>query len=796
MEASSMADPLVGIDLGTSSCSVACMVDGKPQVLPVFDGREEMPTYVAFTSDGERLVGWPAKRQSIRNPANTIYTIKRLIGRKFGSTATQAELGLLPYRVIPSGSGGLWVEAGGRTYTPTEITAMMLAEVRRATEAYLGSNVTKAIITVPAYFDEGQRRATTDAAEIAGIEVLRLLVEPTAAALAQWFRRENQTGTIAVYDLGGGTFDISILEIGDGVFEVKAVSGDNRLGGEDFDHILVRHFVEQLHREYGIDLAHNPLALHRIKDAAEQIKIYLDVQMTASVELPYLAVRNGQFLNIQLKLNRELLERLFADLIERTLEPCREALRGAELTADQLDALVLVGGMSRMPVIQRRVAEFFGRAPVSGVDPSRIVAYGAAIQASVLGGGIKDVLLLNVVPMSLGYEDYQGKLVPVIPRNCTIPTRRSSGLIVRAGTDLEASKQYGRQELEKLKKVGRQEKPALGRASSAPKIYSLVSGSLKIVQGDAEYASGNLLLKEIPLGVATEEPNAFELTFEVDANDIIIVELKNTRTNEGRRHIIRASDPFSRDFSPGLMRKQFSEEHLAAVRAQADELLNVVDAAIEAHRTHIHPKILANLAEAREGLQRAMQGRDAAELRGALIAFAETTNMKLSPREPIHIPAPIILKAAPSNQSIFISYARVDIGWLERLRIHLSPLERDRKVEIWHDGKIETGTPWELEIATALNQASAAILLVSANFMASKFIYENELPPILQRHRRSDLAIFPVIIGHCLYTRDPALSRLNAFNDPKRPLSSMSEGDAEALLARLAGNLWQRLRLD
>ncbi len=416
--------PVVGIDIGTSSCSVAMMIDGQPQVLPVFDGRDEMPTYVAFTADGERLIGWPAKRQSVMNPANTIFTIKRLIGRKFATKAAQEELGLLPYKVTASGSGGLWVQAGGRSYTPTEITAMMLAEVRRATEAYLGAPVKQAVITVPAYFDEAQIRATTRAAQIAGIEMLRHVAEPSAAALAYGLDKKK-SGTIAVYDLGGGTFDISILEIGDGVFEVKAVNGDNRLGGEDFDHKLVRYFVEQIGRETNVDLSSDSLALHRIKDAAEQIKIELDTAREAVVGLPYLLSQEGRFLHIELKLTREGLEELVGELVDRTLAPCRNALKDAGCTSENLDALVLAGGMSRMPAVRKRVGEFFRRTPeLLRHDPLRIVAHGAAIEAGVMSGVVKDVLLLDVIPFSLGISDPYGRFIPFVGRNTTIPNVR------------------------------------------------------------------------------------------------------------------------------------------------------------------------------------------------------------------------------------------------------------------------------------------------------------------------------------------------------------------------------------
>jgi molecular chaperone DnaK len=337
-----MSAPIIGIDLGTSSCSVSCMIDGQPTVLPAFAGHDEMPTYVAFTADGERLVGWAAKRQVVTNPSDTIFTIKRLIGRKFASAATQAELGLLPYKVIPSVTGGLWVEARGRSYSPTEITAIMLGEVRRAATEYLGCEVQQAVITVPAYFDSSQRQATKNAAKIAGFQPLRLIAEPTSAAVAYGFGGEPTERNVAVYDLGGGTFDISILKIEDRVFEVKSVNGDNRLGGEDFDHLLVGHLVKQLKQNEGVDVSQDHLALYRLKDTAERFKIQLDSIRTVEETLPFLNAINGRPFHANLKLSRDTLERLFTKLIDRTLEPCRLALSDSDLSdhGERLGALI------------------------------------------------------------------------------------------------------------------------------------------------------------------------------------------------------------------------------------------------------------------------------------------------------------------------------------------------------------------------------------------------------------------------------------------------------------------------
>jgi molecular chaperone DnaK len=770
MEDVIMSELVVGIDLGTSSCSVARMTDGKPQILPAFAGHDEMPTYVAFTADGERLVGWAAKRQAIMNPANTIFTIKRLIGRKFASAATQAELGLLPYRVIPSAAGGLWVEAGGRSYTPTEITAIMLVEVRRAIEAYLDREVTSVVLTVPAYFDEEQRRATKSAAEIAGLEVLRLIAEPTAAALA-YGMGGKQSEIIAVYDLGGGTFDISILEIGDGVFDVKAVNGDNRLGGEDFDHCMVRYFIEEIKQERGMDLASDPLALHRIKDAAEQLKIQLDVVQTATVQLPYLAVRKGEFVHADLKLTRTKLDELLRPLIDKTLVPCSAALKDAGLTANDLNALVLVGGMSRMPGIRRRVAEFFGVMPKGHMDPSRVVAYGAAIQAAVLQGDIRDILLLDVVPISLGFCDHNGKFVAMIDKNTNGPTKKS----VR---------------IPPIDTMGEQRNDIDADALIAV-------GNLKILQGEFADAKDDLLIGEIPIGFAAARPGErakVEITFDVDANYTLVVSIKNWLTGEERAQRIMAVDPFARDRANGQVSTvRLTEEELAAARAQADDLLNIVDAAIKMHGQQVRSDVFERIERARGGLQRAMQSRDAAELVGALAEFSAAADIKSRPKKAAPIPPPVAVTARESSRCVFISYARADRPWLDRLRLHLTPLERSGKIEIWHDGKIDSGAPWALDIDRALARAAIAILLVSAHFKASTFIYENELPPILERNRVSGLSIFPVFIDHCFYQHDSMLSRLNAFNDPKRPFSAMTNAEAEAEFARLASDVWQRL---
>lgn len=757
-----MIPDIVGIDIGTSSCSVAMMVNGQPQVLPVFEGRDEMPTYVAFADDGKRLVGWAAKRQAIINPGNTIFTVKRLIGRKFADAATQDELGLLPYRVISSFSGSLWIEAGGRSYTPTEVTAIMLAEVRRATEAYLDRDIRQAVITVPAYFDLSQIQATVEAAEIAGIEVLRTIAEPTAASLAYGFAEEQYNGLVAVYDLGGGTFDFSILELGDGVYYVRAVSGNNRLGGEDFDHLLVDFFVNRIRRDHGVDVASDALALHRIKDAAEQLKVELDSVNKARRTLPYLTTAAGGLFSAELEISRGEIEQLFEGLITRTLAPCAQAMRDADIKAADLDRLVLVGGMSRMPAVRRRISEFFGITPKRQLDPSRIVAQGAALHAGVLAGLCKNMLLLDVAPLPLGLETPAGDFVLLIDRNTTIPTKKSITIALEGGSD----------------------------ALLAPQALSR-NGRLRVVQGGAEPIDRLLLCElQIDPNALNGEDRTFEVEFDIDANfQIMVIARDAADSRELLRETVTVGNPF------GQTQQRLNESDLVATRARADELLNVVAATLHSREKVMPVGLIEQIVAARESLERAMQSRDASELARSLAALMEISKVRPTPIEAESLPAPVAVSAVPSAKgTVFVSYSRADRAWLDRLRVHLAPLERSGLIEIWHDGKIEAGALWKLEIERVLASASAAILLISANFLASEFIYANELPPILDRHSKAGIKVIPLIVGNSLFDCDAMLSGLNAFNDPKRPLSAMTAAEVEAELARLARTLWSSLQ--
>jgi molecular chaperone DnaK len=753
----------IGIDLGTSSCSVAMMIDGEPQVLSVFEGYDEMPTYVSFLEDGTRLIGLPAKRQALLNPENTIFTIKRLIGRKYATSETQKELGLLPYKTFPSSAGYLWVEARGKAYTPTEITAIMLKEVKHATERFLNAQIKGAVITVPAYFDESQLQATRTAAKIAGINILDLIAEPVAAALAAR-SNPNDRGTVAVYDLGGGTFDVSILDTGDGVFEVRSIAGDNRLGGEDFDHELVKHFSQKINSAFDISVERDPIALHRLKDAAEQIKRDLDSRLKVTFDLPYLAVRGTEIINYTLELTRAEMNEIFHGLVSRTLEPCRSALKNAKFSPNNIGTVVLVGGMSRMPLIRDTVTELFGREPAPGQNPSRIVALGAALHGAVLSGEKKDNLLLNVIPMSLGIFTRTGKFLPIVERNTTIPTKKS----VRLEDESEIEQLIEKGEVQFFQAIND-------------------SGSDSLFIGKVNIPGKNFFATEIA------RKNSFEITIDIDNISRIRASLERalSRRKFTEDAWLGVGDPFSRGYSG------FDEIiKLAALRAHAEELLR---GSVESAREDLTEKGATEIAVvqcASTELQRAMQSRDSVELTGAIESFASVANeSRYEGNVPtVEIERPLSIQATQPSNLIFISYAREDKKWLDMLRPFLIPLERQGRVEVWHDGRIDAGHEWRGEIERALSRSKAAILLISSNFMASSFIYDHELPPVLERVRTVSLQLVPLLVGYCLYDQDPDLSQLNAFNDPGRPLSSMADSEIQAELTRLArhiGNLYQ-----
>jgi molecular chaperone DnaK len=503
---------VIGIDLGTTNSCVAVMEGTKPKVLENSEGANTTPSIVAFTEDGERLVGLPAKRQGVTNPVNTFFAIKRLIGRRYDDPKVEKDKKLVPYKIIKGPNGDAWVESHGKQYSPAQISAYILQKMKETAEAKLGETITQAVITVPAYFNDAQRQATKDAGKIAGLEVLRIINEPTAAALAYGLDKKKANSTIAVYDLGGGTFDISILEIGDGVFEVKSTNGDTFLGGEDFDMRLVEYLATEFKKEYGIDLRNDKLALQRLKEASEKAKIELSSSQQTEINLPFISMnpQTQSPLHLTMKLTRAKLESLVDDLIEKTKGPCLQAIKDAGLKAADIHEVVLVGGMTRMPKVQQVVKELFGKEPHKGVNPDEVVAVGAAIQAGVLKGDVKDVLLLDVTPLSLGIETLGGVFTRLIDRNTTIPTKKSQVF------------------------------------STAEDGQNAVT--IRVSQGEREMAADNKLLGQFDLVGIPPAPRGVpqvEVTFDIDANGIVHVSAKDKATGKEQSIRIQASGGLS-----------------------------------------------------------------------------------------------------------------------------------------------------------------------------------------------------------------------------------------------------------
>ena len=580
---------IIGIDLGTTNSCVAIMSGGDPTVIANSEGGRTTPSVVAITDKDERLVGQIAKRQAITNPENTIYSVKRLMGRRFSAPEVQNALKRLPYRVTQAENGDAHVEIRGKQYSPPQVSAMILQKMKQTAEDYLGEKVTDAVITVPAYFDDSQRQATKDAGQIAGLNVLRIINEPTAASLAYGLDKKKDE-RIAVYDLGGGTFDISILEIGDGVFEVKSTNGDTFLGGDDFDLRIMDWLVDEFKKDQGIDLRNDRMALQRLKEAAERAKIELSASQETEINLPFITADASGPKHLVLKLTRSKLEQLVGDLIERSIEPCKKALADAGMTTGEINEVVLVGGMTRMPKVIERVKQFFGKEPHRGVNPDEVVAIGAAIQGGVLKGEVKDVLLLDVTPLSLGIETLGGIFTRLIERNTTIPSKKSQIFSTAADNQTAVT--------------------------------------IRVFQGEREMAADNKLLGQFDLVGIPPAPRGIpqvEVTFDIDANGIVHVHAKDMATQKEQSIKITASSGLSKEEVERLVKdaQSHTEEdkkkrELVELKNQADTLIYSTEKNLSEHGDKIDPEEKTKITEAVDGLKKAIEGTDSEAIKTAL----------------------------------------------------------------------------------------------------------------------------------------------------------------------------------
>jgi molecular chaperone DnaK len=578
---------IIGIDLGTTNSCVSIMEGSQPKVLENAEGARTTPSVVAFTDDGEKLIGQPAKRQAVTNPENTIFAVKRLIGRNFEDPTVKKDIAAAPFKIVNSEKGDAWIEAKGEKYSPSQISAFILIKMKETAEKYLGQEVTKAVITVPAYFNDAQRQATKDAGKIAGLEVLRIINEPTAASLAYGLDKKKENKKIAVYDLGGGTFDVSILELGDGVFEVKSTNGDTFLGGEDFDNTIVDYLIGEFKKDNGINLRTDKLALQRLKEAGEKAKIELSSAEQTDVNLPFITADKTGPKHINLKMTRAKLEALVEDLILKTLPPCKTALKDAGLTANEIDEVVMVGGMTRMPRVLAEVKKFFGKEPNKSVNPDEVVAMGAAIQAGVLQGDVKDVLLLDVTPLSLGIETLGGVSTKLIEKNTTIPTKKSQ--VFSTADDNQ---------------------PAV---------------SIRVLQGEREMASDNKMLGNFELvGIAPAARGIpqIEVTFDIDANGIVSVSAKDKGTGKEQKIQIQASGGLSDEEIEKMVKDAEANKdgdkkkrESVDVRNQADTLIHSTEKNLKEHGVKVSDADKKAIEDASSALKEVIKENDIEDIK-------------------------------------------------------------------------------------------------------------------------------------------------------------------------------------
>ena len=632
---------VIGIDLGTTNSCVAIMEGGDPKVLTNAEGSRTTPSVVAFSESGERLLGQIARRQAITNPQNTVFAVKRLIGRKFNDPMVQKAQSLLPYKIARSDKGDAWVESRGKTYSSPEISAFILQKMKQTAEDYLGEPVTEAILTVPAYFSDSQRQATKDAGRIAGLDVLRIINEPTAASLAYGLDKKTEE-KIAVFDLGGGTFDVSILELGDGVFEVKATNGDTFLGGEDFDQQIIDYLADEFKKDQGIDLRSDQMALQRLKEAAEKAKCELSTSVETDINLPFITADQAGPKHMSIKLSRSKLEALCEDLIERTEEPCRQALADAGFSAGQINEVILVGGMTRMPAVQERVKKIFGKEPHRGVNPDEVVAIGAAIQAGVLKGDVKDVLLLDVTPLSLGIETLGGVFTKLIERNTTIPTKKNQVFSTAA--------------------------------DNQPSV------TISVHQGEREMAKYNKMLGQFNLeGIppAARGMPQVDVTFDIDANGIVHVSAKDLGTGKEQSIKITASSGLSEEEIKNMVKdaevhaeEDKNRKAAAEARNQLDSLVYSTEKSLKEYGDDLEDEVKSGIEEALEKAKKALEGDDTAamqaaaeELNEASHKLAEAMYAKASqqqgPQDPTQQPPPGASDGKPDDNVVDADFEEV-----------------------------------------------------------------------------------------------------------------------------------------
>jgi molecular chaperone DnaK len=588
---------VIGIDLGTTNSCVAVMEGGEPVVIANSEGSRTTPSMVAFTESGERLVGQQAKRQAVTNPENTLHAIKRLIGRKFDTPTVKRDIEISPFKIIKADNGDAWVEVRGKQYSAPEISAMVLQKMKQTAEDYLGEEVTDAVITVPAYFNDSQRQATKDAGKIAGLNVLRIINEPTAASLAYGLERKGEE-KIAVFDLGGGTFDISILELGDGVFEVKSTNGDTFLGGEDFDQRIIDYVASEFKKEQGIDLRSDKMALQRLREAGEKAKCELSTSMETDINLPFITADASGPKHLNIKLTRAKLESICSDLLDKLVEPCKMAIKDAGLSASEIDEVILVGGMTRMPAVQKRVQDIFGKVPNRGVNPDEVVAIGAAIQGGVLKGEVKDVLLLDVTPLSLGIETLGAVMTKLIEKNTTIPCKKSQ--IFSTAADNQ---------------------PAV---------------SVHVLQGEREMAADNKTIGRFELVGIPPAPRGVpqvEVTFDIDANGILHVGAKDLGTGKEQSIKITASSGLSEDEIQKMVKDaeiHAAEDHakreVIEARNQADSLVYTTEKSLKEHGDKVDAETKGKIETALAELKTAMEGTDGAAIKAKTEALAEASH--------------------------------------------------------------------------------------------------------------------------------------------------------------------------